>query len=97
MAGGKSTAVGDRRTISEREIISSAITTSARHNVIVDPDTLKINAIIDWEFRGFWPEWCEHAFWERPGPSVIEGEDDDTEGCREWLLQQCEEVVMPPL
>lgn len=24
-----------------------------QHNVIVDPDTLKINAIIDWEFGGF--------------------------------------------
>ena len=68
-----------------------------QHNVIVDPDTLKINAIIDWEFGGFWPEWFEHAFWKRPGPSVIEGEDDDTQRCREWLLQHCEEVVMPPL
>jgi aminoglycoside phosphotransferase (APT) family kinase protein len=69
-----------------------------QHNIIVDPDTLKINAIIDWEFGGFWPEWFERAFWKRPGPSIaIEGEDNDTERCREWLLEHCEEVVMPPL
>ncbi len=30
-----------------------------QHNVLVDPKTLKITAIIDWEFGGFWPEWFE--------------------------------------
>lgn len=41
-----------------------------QHNVIVDPQTLKIRAIIDWEFGGFWPQWFEKPFWKRPGPSV---------------------------
>ncbi|KAJ2893239.1 protein kinase-like protein [Zalerion maritima] len=67
-----------------------------QHNIIVDPNTLKINAIIDWEFGGFWPEWFERAFWERHGPShAMEGEDDDTDRCRKWLLEYCDEVVMP--
>lgn len=35
-----------------------------QHNVIVDPSTLKIKAIIDWEFGGFWPEWFEGRFWD---------------------------------
>lgn len=67
-----------------------------QHNVIVDPDTLKIKAIIDWEFGGFWPEWFERPFWERPGPSAaLEGEEDDRERCREWLTTHCDEVDIP--
>ena len=51
-----------------------------QHNVIVDPHTLKIKAIIDWEFGGFWPAWFERAFWERSGPStILEGEEDYVE------------------
>lgn len=66
-----------------------------QHNVIVDPESLKINAIIDWEFGGFWPEWFERRFWERSGPSAaLEGEDDDVERCREWLVSHCDEVII---
>ncbi|KAH9908975.1 hypothetical protein F4778DRAFT_776141 [Xylariomycetidae sp. FL2044] len=69
-----------------------------QHNVIVDPRTLKISAIIDWEFGGFWPDWFERPFWERRGPGVaLEGEDDDVERCRAWLMEHCEEVPMPHL
>ena len=64
-----------------------------QHNVLVDPKTLKIAAIIDWEFGGFWPEWFEWPFWTRPGGSYVHGgEEDDTEHCREWLLANCEAV-----
>ncbi|KAL2756923.1 hypothetical protein ACRALDRAFT_2101756 [Sodiomyces alcalophilus JCM 7366] len=64
-----------------------------RHNVLVNPNTLKITAIIDWEFGGFWPEWFERPFWKRQGGSyTLEGEEDDTECCREWLMANCEEV-----
>lgn len=67
-----------------------------QHNVIVDPSTLRINAIIDWEFGGFWPEWFESKFWKRAGPSVaLEGEEDDVQRCRDWLMTHCDEVVMP--
>lgn len=69
-----------------------------QHNIIMDPTTLKIKSIIDWEFGGFWPEWFEMAFWERPGPShAMQCEVDDTDRYREWFLEHCEEVVMPPL
>lgn len=69
-----------------------------QHNVIVDPDTLKINAIIDWEYGGFWPEWFEQPYWERKGPSApLGGEEDDRERCREWLLAHCVEVEMEHL
>lgn len=69
-----------------------------QHNIIVDPKTLKINAIIDWEFGGFYPKWFERNYWERPGPSgPLEGEEDDRERCREWLMNNCEEVIMPHL
>lgn len=40
----------------------------SQHNVIVDSRTLKIAAIIDWEYVRFWPEYFEGAFYERPGP-----------------------------
>jgi len=69
-----------------------------QHNVIVDPDTLEIKAIIDWEFAGFWPEWFDRPFWQRVGPSSPLGdEEDDVERCREWLMKHCDEVVMPCL
>ncbi|KAI5889131.1 kinase-like protein [Schizophyllum commune H4-8] len=41
----------------------------SQHNVIVDPETLKINAILDWEFAGFYPVEFEGWFHKRPGPS----------------------------
>ena len=34
----------------------------AQHNVIVDKVTLKVKAIIDWEYGGFWPKWFEQLF-----------------------------------
>lgn len=39
-------------------------------NIIVDPETLKIKAIVEWEYAGFWPEWFKMRIWERVGPSV---------------------------
>lgn len=50
------------------------------HNIIVDPETFKINAIIDWEYAGFYPAEFEMPFYLRPGPSVaLTGEADDVE------------------
>ncbi|KAL1695145.1 kinase-like domain-containing protein [Schizophyllum commune] len=49
----------------------------AQHNIIVDPETLKINAIIDWEFAGFYPKEFEAAFYKRPGASVALKEYDE--------------------
>lgn len=52
----------------------------SQNNVIVDPDTLQINAIIDWEYAGFWPPAFDLPFYERPGPSVAqENELDDSD------------------
>lgn len=51
----------------------------SQQNIIVDPNTLKINAIIDWEYAGFYPEFFEVPFYKRLGPSAaINGEVDDT-------------------
>jgi len=41
----------------------------SQNNVIVDPDTLRIKAIIDWEYAGFYPDFFEGKFYRRPGPS----------------------------
>ena len=50
----------------------------SQHNILVDEMTLKVNAIIDWEFYS--PE-LEGKFYLRPGPSVA----FDGEGCgRAW-------------
>ncbi|TRM70265.1 kinase-like domain-containing protein [Schizophyllum amplum] len=49
----------------------------SQHNVIVDPESLKITAIIDWEFAGFYPKEFEGWFYKRPGPSVARGEEVD--------------------
>lgn len=69
-----------------------------QHNVIVDPDTLKINAIIEWEYGGFWPEWFEQPYWKRKGPGApIGDEEDDRERYRGWLSVHCVEVEMEHL
>lgn len=55
-------------------------------NVIVDPQTLKIKAIIDWEYAGFFPQYFEAHFYQRYGPSVaINGEQDDVPRLLEFL------------
>ncbi|KAH8751110.1 kinase-like domain-containing protein [Diaporthe sp. PMI_573] len=51
----------------------------SQHNVIVNPDTLSIKAIIDWEYAGFYPVNFESPFYRRLGPSAaINGEEDDS-------------------
>jgi len=49
----------------------------AQQNILVDPQTLKITAIVDWEYAGFWPEYFEGMFFERYGPSAAIGEEPD--------------------
>ena len=61
----------------------------SQHNIIVDPKSLRINAIIDWEYAGFFPKQFESPFWERPGPSAaINGEKDDSEELLALLMAQ---------
>ncbi|KAF2219684.1 kinase-like domain-containing protein [Elsinoe ampelina] len=62
----------------------------SQHNVIVDPDTLKINAIVDWEYAGFYPAYFEMAVYERPGPSAafLEGETDNRQELLDFLRSQ---------
>lgn len=50
----------------------------SQQNVIVYPNSLKIRAIIDWEYAGYWPERFERLFYRRLGPSIaLEDEEDD--------------------
>lgn len=58
-------------------------------NVIVDPKSLRINAIIDWEYAGFFPKQFEFPFFERLGPSVaMDEEKDDSEELLALLMSQ---------
>lgn len=58
----------------------------SQHNVVVDPDTLKIRAILDWEYAGFFPEYFEGPFYKRPGPSIaFNGERDDAAELLQFL------------
>ncbi len=59
----------------------------SQENVIVDPCTLKINAIIDWEYAGFFPPFFERPFYTRLGPSVAVGEETtDTVQLLDFLI-----------
>ena len=61
----------------------------SQHNVIVDPETLKIRAIIDWEYAGFYPAYFEAQFNRRIGPSVaLANETDDTQQLLDFLQRQ---------
>ncbi|CAK7233483.1 hypothetical protein SBRCBS47491_008624 [Sporothrix bragantina] len=58
------------------------------NNAVVDPATLKIRAIVDWEYGRFFPAVFEKAFYLRAGPSVaLPGEDDDTSKLEELLAK----------
>lgn len=41
----------------------------SQSNVIVDPKTMRITAIIDWEYAGFFPERFDFPFYRSPRPS----------------------------
>lgn len=59
------------------------------HNVIVDPKTLKINAIIDWEYAGFFLPEFEAPFYRRRGASVaLIGEVNDEKALTEILEKE---------
>ncbi|KAG7140435.1 hypothetical protein HYQ45_002738 [Verticillium longisporum] len=61
----------------------------ATQNVVVNPETLRINAIIDWEYAGFFPPRFEWPFFNRLGPSVaIHDEIDDASSILEFLTSQ---------
>ena len=49
----------------------------SQQNIIVDPCTLKIQAIIDWEYAGFFPQYFESLFYKRLGPSSAIGDEHD--------------------
>lgn len=61
----------------------------SQQNTIVDPATLKIAAIIDWEFAGFYPACFEMPFYKRldgaPGSAATRDEADDTAQILEFL------------
>ncbi len=58
------------------------------HNVIVDPATLKVRAIIDWEYSGYYPLEFEGMYFRRPGPSVaLEGEPHDEDHLVDIMLE----------
>ncbi|KAI9751157.1 MAG: hypothetical protein M4579_006175 [Chaenotheca gracillima] len=55
-------------------------------NITVDPESLKINAIINWEYAGFYPEYFERRLLERPGQTVASSVDeDDSQKLLEYL------------
>ncbi|KAJ2979561.1 hypothetical protein NQ176_g3179 [Zarea fungicola] len=61
----------------------------SQQNVIVDPNSLKINAIIDWEYAGFFPPYFDWPFYNRLGPSsAINGETDDSLALLGFLRSQ---------
>lgn len=49
----------------------------SQQNILVDPETLKIKAIIDWEYAGFFPQWFEWPFYIHAGAASTGGCDDE--------------------
>ena len=44
----------------------------SQNNVMVDPATLEIKAILDWEYAGFWPEWFDAKYYPFvQGPQLL--------------------------
>ncbi|THV45598.1 hypothetical protein BGAL_0471g00080 [Botrytis galanthina] len=69
----------------------------SQHNIIVDPVTLKIKAIIDFEYSSFWPMQFELPVHTRLGPSVArEGESDDADELLKFLTNKPADCVYSP-
>nr|POE48616.1 serine/threonine-protein kinase d [Quercus suber] len=49
----------------------------SQQNIVVDPETLKITAILDWEYAGFYPAAFEKRIFERLGHSGVVGDEVD--------------------
>jgi aminoglycoside phosphotransferase len=48
----------------------------SQSNIMVDPETLKIEGIIDWEYAGYWPAFFESPFFRNPRPSGAQFRDE---------------------
>ncbi|KAK0753582.1 hypothetical protein B0T18DRAFT_434287 [Schizothecium vesticola] len=48
----------------------------SQSNIIVGPETLKIEGIIDWEYAGFWPDCFETPYFRDPRPSGAQFRDE---------------------
>ena len=58
------------------------------YNVVVDPKTLKVTAILDWEYAGFYPEQFEGKFFKRVGPSVaVDLEENDADQLLDIMIE----------
>lgn len=56
--------------------------------MIVDPVTLKVKAILDWEYAGFYPEQFGGKFFKRVGPSVaLDGEENDEDRLLDIMIE----------
>ena len=42
----------------------------SRHNIFVDPETLQVVSIIDWEYSGFYPPEFERQIWHQTWPQA---------------------------
>ncbi|KAL9634841.1 MAG: hypothetical protein Q9164_003839 [Protoblastenia rupestris] len=51
----------------------------AQQNIVVDPQTLEVISLIDWEYSGFFPAEFEKPFWL---DSSVSGQDDEEESRR---------------
>jgi aminoglycoside phosphotransferase (APT) family kinase protein len=62
----------------------------SEYNIIVDPKTLKIAAIIDWEYAGFYPEFFEAPVYTRKGPNArVTNDAEDVSRMLEFLRSRC--------
>lgn len=60
----------------------------SQSNIIVDPENLKIEGIIDWEHGGFWPEYFETPYYHDPRPSGAQfRRDSENIRFREFLCK----------
>lgn len=60
------------------------------HNIFINKDIFKINAILDWEYAGFFPPQFEAKYFQRPGLSIaLEDENNDVKKLV-GILQKCE-------
>lgn len=76
-------AVKYRKLLSDDIVVYFTHADISPENVLVDPDTGHVTAILDWEMAGFWPEWWEYR-------KALFGNR-----CERWWIAVMDQVMHP--
>jgi serine/threonine protein kinase len=67
-----------------------------QQNILVDPRTLEVVAIIDWEYSGFFPASYERWLWRRPSLTRFMNPFESSRMRNQMLYGKCRSTLLSP-